>query len=173
MKYILESHRLLLREFNISDAEKMFELNNDPDVLKYTGDIPFDSVQNAEEFIKKYNSYKVYGFGRWAVVLKDQEEFIGWCGLKRNEENYVDLGFRLFQKFWGNGYATEAAIACLSYGFNELEIPEIIGRASLDNPASIKVLKKIGMEFWKCDECEGIENAAYYRLTRNDFLKSH
>lgn len=86
-----------------------------------------------------------------------------------NEEKQVDLGFRFFQKEWGKGYATEAATASLEIGFNHFQIEEIIGRASIDNVPSIKVLEKIGMRFWKKDSCKGIENAAYYRLNKMQY----
>ena len=73
MRKILETERLLFREFNQSDAPKLFELNADPDVIKYTGDSPFVSVSEAEDFLINYSDYKQNGFGRWAVVLKEPE----------------------------------------------------------------------------------------------------
>ena len=71
------------------------------------------------------------------MISKEFSEFLGCCGLKLNEENLIDLGFRFFQREWGKGYATESAKASLEYGFNNLKINEIIGRASIDNKASI------------------------------------
>ncbi|MGD9487379.1 MAG: GNAT family N-acetyltransferase [Calditrichaceae bacterium] len=169
MKYIIETERLFLREFKSSDAEKMYELNSDPEVIKFTGDLPFKSIESAKEFIENYSDYKLQGYGRWAVITKDSNEFIGWCGLKYNEENFTDIGFRFFQKIWNKGFATEAAKATLEYGFNILNLDEIIGRASTDNKPSIKVLEKLKMSFWKLDTCEGIENSAYYRISRTQY----
>lgn len=169
MKRILNTERLILREFDSSDAEKMYELNSDPEVLLYSGDSPFASIENAKEFLENYSDYKENGYGRWVVVLKSSNDFIGWCGLKYNEEKCVDIGFRFFRKTWNKGYATEAARATLDYGFKILKLEEIIGRASVDNKASIRVLEKLDMAFWKLSSCEGITNAAYYRINKTQF----
>ena len=166
---IIETQRLILRELNVSDSEHFFKLNSNPEVLKYTGDKPFLSVYDAESFLKNYNDYKENGFGRWAVISKKSNEFLGWCGLKLNEERLIDLGFRFFQKNWGKGYATESAKASLEIGFNNLKINEIIGRASIENQASIIVLKKTGMDFWKNDNCKGIENSVYYKINKTQY----
>lgn len=166
MNIITETERVQLRELSVSDAEPFFLLNSDPEILKYTGDKPFLSVSEAEAFLKNYTEYQKNGFGRWAVISKESDTFLGWCGLKLNEANFVDLGFRFFQHEWGKGYATESARASLEYGFNTLGINEIIGRAALENKASIKVLQKLHMKFWKNDACNGIENAVYYRINK-------
>ena len=165
---MLETDRLFLREFRISDAKKMWELNSNDEVLKYTGDKPFNSVKSAKKFILEYQDYKKNGFGRWAVIEKSKNEFIGWCGLKLNEENHIDIGFRFFKQQWNKGYATEAAQACLNYGFDSLDIKEIVGRADKENKSSIRVLEKLNMTFWKIDSCEGIDKAIYYRIKKNE-----
>ncbi|WP_111708687.1 GNAT family N-acetyltransferase [Lutibacter citreus] len=148
MKIILETKRLYLREFESLDGVHFFHLNNNPEVLKYTGDSAFKNIDEANKFINNYSDYKLNGYGRWAVCLKDTNEFIGWCGLKL--DNYeVDLGFRFFQKYWGLGYASESAKACVEYGFSKLKIKKIIGRAYIKNKASIKVLQKCNLVFEK------------------------
>lgn len=171
MKRILETGRLFLRQFSAQDAGYLYELNRDPEVIQFTGDPPFDSVENAAEFLEGYDAYRKDGFGRWAVVDKSTGEFIGWCGLKRNSENQVDIGFRFFKKVWNRGYATESARACLEYGFRRHGFQEIIGRAAKKNSASIRVLEKIGMVYWKEGPCEGIPDAVYYRITANEFTR--
>jgi len=169
MTKIIETKRLLLRELNVSDSEHFFVLNSDPEVLKYTGDKPFLSVYDAESFLKNYNDYKKNGFGRWAVISKESSKFLGWSGLKLNEEKLIDLGFRFFKKDWGKGYATESAKASLEFGFNTLKINEIIGRASLENKGSVRVLEKLKMNFWKNDICKGIENSVYYKINKTQY----
>lgn len=166
MKVVLETERLLLREFILEDAQSMFDLNSDPEVIKYTGDPPFESVEQAKAFLQNYRDYKKNGFGRWAMISQADNEFIGWCGLKLNEEKFIDLGFRVFRKHWNKGYASEAAKACLTYGFQTLGFDEIIGRVLSENKASIKVLEKLGMQYWKNDTCHGFENARYYRIIK-------
>ena len=150
MNIILETPRLLLREFQEEDAPFFYELNEDPEVVRYTGDPPFDSVESARFFLRSYDQYEKYGYGRWAVLLKPNNEWIGWCGLKHQPElGETDIGFRFFRRYWGQGYATESARACLDYGFNTLGLKRVVGRAMKDNKASIRVLEKIGLEFWK------------------------
>lgn len=168
MSIILETNRLILRTFSIEDAKSMFKLNLDNDVLKYTGDKPFKSIKDAELFLKNYSDYNKNGFGRWSVFLKN-DEYIGWCGLKLNEENTIDIGFRFFKKYWNNGYATESAKACLNYGFTKLNLKEIIGRTDNRNIGSKKVLEKINMNFWKKGNFEGVENGYYYKITKEQF----
>ncbi len=171
VKPITETPRLMLREFALDDAKKIWELNSDPEVIKYTGDPPFETVEEAREFLLNYKDYKKFGFGRWVVITKASNSFIGWCGLKFNEQNLVDLGFRFFKKEWNKGYATEAAHACLDFGFKELHLKEIIGRVASQNKASIKVLEKLSMVFWKKDNCKGIEDSLYYRITKEQYLQ--
>ena len=162
MKKILETNRLLLREFELNDKHSFFELNEDNDVIKYTGDKAFDSVQLAGKFLKTYTHYQQYGYGRWAVILKDDNTFAGWCGLKFTPAtNEVDLGYRFFKKYWNKGYATEAAIACIHYGFNQLQLKKIIGRVVNENVASIKVLINAGMKFEKEIDFDGRKGSCY------------
>lgn len=169
MDYIIESPRLRLREFSLDDAEDIYLLNSDPDVIRYTGDGPFSSVLDTESFIKTYDHYSKHGHGRWTCLTRDDNKYLGWCGLKCNEDDQVDIGFRFLQRYWNQGYATEAAKACLQYGFSTLLLPVIIGRTDIKNLASIRVLEKIGMQFWKEDSTDHIANALIYRLSADDF----
>lgn len=172
MKIILETERLYLREFLLGDGTFFYHLNNDPDVIKYTGNIPFTSLNEATIFIKNYADYKHNNYGRWAVCLKASHEFIGWCGLKKDTEtNDVDLGFRFFKKYWGRGYASEAAKACVKYGFLQLNLSEIIGRAHVENKASIEVLKKCNLKFKKTFLYENIPAVLY--TIKNDTNKKN
>lgn len=149
MKIIFETERLLFREFIEDDASLLYQLNLDPDVIRYTLD-PILDVEHARKILKEViiPQYSLYNYGRWAVHLKLDDEFIGWCGLKFLEElNEIDLGYRFMKKYWGQGYATEAAQATLNYGFRVLKLDRIVGRALPGNIASIKVLEKCGMKY--------------------------
>lgn len=154
----------MFRRFLPTDAEALFSLNADPIVLKFTGDIPFNDVLAAEDFIRNYDHYDLHGFGRWAVLLKSTKEFIGWSGLKYNSDGQVDLGFRFFQKYWKLGYATESARACIKYGFENRGLKEIIGRCSTSHQSSKRVLEKAGMTFWKKDEDLSIGAIQIFRI---------
>ncbi|MEM6265353.1 MAG: GNAT family N-acetyltransferase [Bacteroidota bacterium] len=165
---MIQSARLLLRKFSLADASLFFELNNDPEVMQYTGDVAFESIASTEEFIEAYcrEVYSVMGFGRWTVIRNSDGQCLGWCGLKRHPDGMVDLGYRLAKAYWGNGYATESAEACIKFGFEDLQLTEIVGRTASANMASIRVLEKVGMKFWKKAPCEGIEDSVYYRISR-------
>lgn len=150
MKIITTSSRLILREFTIEDAINFFNLNKDPKVIKYTGDPPFKSILEAKIFIQNYSAYKDNGYGRWAVCLKEGNEFIGFCGLKfHTKEKITEVGYRFFKNQWNKGYATESTLACLSYGFSELNLNEIYAHVHIKNYASQRVIKKCGLHFVK------------------------
>lgn len=158
----LETERTLLRNLVEEDAENLFELNLDPEVLKYTGDHPFQSIAEAKLFLEQYDQYSKYGVGRLAVVNKKTDTFIGWCGLKFSpDSNEYDIGFRFSKEYWNKGYATETAKKCLEYGFNELKIEIILGRAMTANKASIKVLENLEMTFKQYFDFDGEEGLIY------------
>jgi [ribosomal protein S5]-alanine N-acetyltransferase len=166
---IIETPRLLLRQLTIEDAEEMFLLNEDPDVIRYTGDVPYNNVEEVKSFISNYEQYTKYQQGRLATILKDTGAFIGWCGLKYLEETKEsDLGYRLHKKYWKKGYATEAGRACLGYGFNQLGLSLIIAHALRDNEASIKVLQKLGLKQCREMELHG-EKGVYMQIYKHDF----
>lgn len=166
---IRETERLILREFELDDDKAMFALNEDFEVIRYTGDGPFESVSATRTFLENYSDYKRNGFGRWAVIRKEDGKTLGWCGLKRHDDGMVDLGYRFFRDEWGKGYATESSLGCLTYGFKTLQLPQIIARVDPANTASVRVIEKLGFTFWKTEECHGLADARIYLLESRDF----
>ncbi len=149
MKIVFETPRLILRQFTETDAPLILQLNCDPEIVKYVHELPLKTEEQAKKILIDIilPQYK-NNLGRWAIHAKENMEFIGWCGLKyRPELDEIDLGYRLMQKAWGKGYATEAAQYTLDHGFKSLHLKLITGRAHIENLASIKVLEKIGMNF--------------------------
>lgn len=159
---IIETERTIMRKLTKEDAENFYALNLDREVLKFTGDQPFENLQTAKNFLINYEQYEKYGIGRLAVIDKKTLKFLGWCGLKysRNTNEY-DIGFRFFKEFWNKGFATETAKKCLDFGFGELKIEKIVGRAMTENRGSTKVLEKIGMKFKENFDFEGQEGVIY------------
>ncbi|WP_144281676.1 GNAT family N-acetyltransferase [Chryseobacterium echinoideorum] len=156
MKTVIKTERLYLRELDISDAERFYELNLNPEVIKYTGNSAFENIDEARDFLKNYSDYQRNGYGRWAVINSSSNQFLGWCGLKYDEKSdETDIGFRFFEHFWNQGFATESAKACIDYGFKKLNLKTIIGRAMKENTASVKVLEKIGMKYDKDFDFDG------------------
>ncbi len=159
---ILETERLYLRELTPEDSEDFYLLNKDTEVIKYTGDVAFESIESARIFLENYDHYKKYNLGRWVVINKSDNKFLGWCGLKYSEYiNEYDIGFRFFIKYWNKGYATESAKACINLGFNRFGISEIVGRVMSKNTSSIRVLEKIGLTYFKDFDFEGEEGYIY------------
>lgn len=157
MNVVIETERLLLRRFTIDDAQLVYELNADSEVTYYTHD-PIDSVEQAKEVLERsiLPQYALYNHGRWAVHLKYDLAFIGWCGLKyRPALNEVDLGYRFKKDAWGKGYATEAAWHCIRYGFERLYLRAITGRAEPENKGSLRVLEKCGMLYRRQEQIDG------------------
>jgi [ribosomal protein S5]-alanine N-acetyltransferase len=141
---ILENEEIYLRTWVASDAQSLFDLNNDEDVMKYTGDKKFDSLGEAVEFVNGYSDFKINNCGRWMIIRKNDSKILGWCGIKYkpNFKEY-DLGFRLFKSEWNKGYASQASLMALQYAKNNLKIKEIYAHAVVENYTSIRVLQKL------------------------------
>ncbi len=155
MNFTLETKRLLLRPIELSDAAAMFLMDKNPSVHNYLWQTPSKNIDETLATIayihKQYQDNKI---GRFATILKETNEFIGWTGIKfinDHEENgatnFYDFGYRLDEKFWNKGYATEASIAWLAYGFNQMKIEKMHAYTHSENGASNRILQKIGMQF--------------------------
>ena len=172
MRIFTETPRLILRELLPEDVDTMFEMDCDPEVHKYLGNNPIQSKDQAAEMIQFIRQqYIDNGIGRWAVIDKQTNNFLGWAGLKliteqtNNHINYLDVGYRLIKKYWGQGIATEAARASLAYAFNELQAPAVYAITDTDNAASHHVLLKIGLNFIETFEYHGFTHN-WYKITR-------
>lgn len=147
---IVESQRLLLRHLEARDAAFILELLNEPAWLRHIGDKGVATLQSAERYIDRgpVEMYRRLGFGLYLVELKGIGEPIGICGLiKRDALDDVDLGFALLSRFWGKGYAFEAASAVVSYGERVLGLARIVAIVSRDNHPSTRLLEKLGFCF--------------------------
>lgn len=148
---ILKTERLILRPIAKEDSQDFFEMDSNPNVHKYLGKKPIKTIEESDEMICNIlEQYQTFGIGRLAIIDKNTNEFIGWSGIKyeqnlRKEFNYYDVGYRLKEHYWGNGYATEAALASLEYGFKKLNLKEICAAAEIEHIASNTILKNIGM----------------------------
>jgi len=150
MKVILETDRLLIREYVEEDAEAFFKLNTDPEVVRFVPDKPLLSVEHVRQILLDHPiaDYRKHGFGRGACILKSTGEQIGMAGLKYLEElGEVDVAYRLLPSHWGLGLATEAAIASVRHGFAQLGLKQIIGLVMPENIASVRVLEKTGLHY--------------------------
>lgn len=168
MKKPIETERLILRELLDSDAELMFEMESNPNVHTFVGKKPLKHIDEVHEYIRLIQQqYKDFGIGRWAVVLKETNEFIGWSGIKlitepiNNHQNFYEIGYRFIQKHWGKGYATEAGLAFVDLAFNEMKVPFLYAYADSGNSDSRHILEKLGMQYVNSFEFEGEEEVWY------------
>ena len=178
-KIFIETERLILRALSHTDAERLFLLDSNPEVMKYVGQPVLTQIEETQEVIKFIRKqYEENGIGRWAVIEKKSGLLIGWCGLKlityliNGHQNIYDLGYRFLPDFWGKGYATESAKAVLKYGFEEMNLDKIYAYADVNNTNSNKILKeKLGFEE-KGSFVDGDDNCFWYELTKQntDFL---
>lgn len=149
MNILFQSPRLYFREFTEHDVDLLFDLDANPNVIKYMHR-PAPTVQNVtDELIKKIlPHYKLHGYGRWAIHLDADDRFIGAAGLKFLPEfDETDMGYQIKEEYWGKGYGYEAANAILNYGIYRLKLPAIFAKALPENIASWKIMEKCGMQY--------------------------
>jgi RimJ/RimL family protein N-acetyltransferase len=170
MEIFAETERLLLRELHPTDDKGMFELDSDPEVHQYLGRRPIKTIEESRNLIAFVREqYNKNGIGRWAVVEKETQQFAGWAGLKlitepiNHHTHYYDLGYRFIRRYWGKGFATEAAKASLVYGFGKMQLNEIYGMAHIHNMASQQVLTKVGLQYVETFNYEG-DQMHWYKI---------
>lgn len=145
----IETERLILREFQREDLQELAPILAAPKVMKFspTG---VNTVEQVKARIEGFIAcYKEFGFGKWAVILKETNQLLGYCGIavvQIDGKAEKELGYRLGSNYWGQGFATEAAEAAIWCGFSRFALPYVIGIVSRENRASVRVLEKIGMQ---------------------------
>ncbi len=166
-EFFLTTKRLGLRFHNDTDREYMRDLNSDPEVIRYTGDPGFHSLDEVQVILDRLKEqYASRKMGRFVVLDRHMGEKLGWCGLKwHDDEGAADLGYRFFKKHWGKGYATESSRASIDYAFKTLKLPKLIAHAHPDNLASIHVLEKLGFKSTGPKKCQDIDAISFELLS--------
>ena len=154
---IKNSERLKFRLMDSQDAQALWQLDQDPQVMKYlNGGKPTSMEQVNSVFIPRMEKYRddKLGWGIWQVSDKVTDEYLGWVLIRpmaffTDSPNFKDLelGWRFFQSTWGKGYATEAAIAIKNAVITLSDVSHVSALAVADNLASVGVMKKMGMSF--------------------------
>jgi len=154
MDIFLETERLVLRRFSEKDVDNLFLLDHDTEATgNVNGPEPADRMAIVNEILfKLLEYYRIcdnYGF--WTAIRKNDDTFIGWFHFRPlpDNPNEIDLSYRFIRSAWGNGYATEGAIALIKKGFSESGVKKVSARALPENRASIRVMVKAGMSFEK------------------------
>ncbi|UJL47352.1 GNAT family N-acetyltransferase [Virgibacillus sp. NKC19-16] len=149
--FVLSTERINLRKMNNNDVGNLMEIFSDPVAMEY-----YPSTKDEQE-TKKWidwtiSNYANFGSGLWIVEEKETGEFLGQCGIVLQKVDGVvemEIGYLFARRVWGNGYATEAALACKKYGFEELGLTRMISLIDINNVPSIKVAERIGMKWEK------------------------
>lgn len=149
---ILETERLYLREMNQDDFDSLCKILQDEEVMyAYEGAFSNDEVQ--EWLDRQIARYQMWGFGLWAVILKETDEMIGQCGLTMQpwkDEEVLEIGYLFQRRYWHKGYATEAAAACKQYAFETLDADEVCSIIRDTNIPSQNVARRNDMVKTDC-----------------------
>lgn len=182
MHVFLETERLILRRFTEDDADALFALYDDPQVMRYVSGAPADRDEivklDIPAFLGYYGRFPGYGF--FTAVEKSSGDFLGWFHFRPRPEDPADepeLGYRLHQAAWGKGYGTEGSAALLEKGFTELDVRRVTASTMVVNKRSRRVMEKLGMTLLRTfhgdfhDPIPGSEHGdVEYAITREQWL---
>jgi RimJ/RimL family protein N-acetyltransferase len=182
MQVFIETRRLLLRRFTEADAVNLFDLDSDPEVMRFlTGGKPTSREVIRNETLPRFFHYydRFGGLGFWAAIEKSTGDFVGWFELRPHENDdpgEVELGYRLKRSAWGKGYATEGSRALICKGFTELGVQRVVAKTMAVNTASRRVMEKTGLTLERTfyrdwpDPIEGAEHGEVeYALRKADW----
>lgn len=144
----IEADKIIIREFKHSDLNDLHTILSNPVVMQYSVHGPYTLEQTEALLTETISNYTKQFYGIYAVELKNTKKVIGFFGLspqKINDEEDIELGYRFAEEYWGNGFATEGAIACINYAFTNLNLKRIISIIDPKNIASARVAEKAGL----------------------------
>jgi ribosomal-protein-alanine N-acetyltransferase len=168
---IFETERLIIRELKKSDSDNFFDMMGNPNVMnpipqKVMTKDESDSKLNELITLEKSTNKKV-----WSLIEKKSNDFIGICGLLKNNENENEIAYRLREKYWGNGYGTEIAKGLIDFGFKNLNFDLVMADVNIENTKSVKILDKFLIKqkefFNQKDNCTDRR----YKLTKENWIK--
>ncbi|MBC7816899.1 MAG: GNAT family N-acetyltransferase [Planctomycetaceae bacterium] len=179
----LRTDRLVLREWRDEDLEPFAALNSDPEVMRFLTKL-MSRVESDHRVEQIREHFRDHGFGKWAVEVRDAARFIGFVGIERASFEApftpsVEIGWRLAREAWGQGFATEAARAAITFGFEKRGLNEIVSFTVPDNAPSRRVMERLGMTRDPAEDfdhpflAEGhpLRKHVLYRLPRSAFEK--
>jgi RimJ/RimL family protein N-acetyltransferase len=170
---MIETERLLLREYKLEDFNTLFEIMSDEEIMKHYP-APFDEERTRGWIMWNVNNYKKYGFGLWAVILKETGEFIGDCGITiQNIEGEIlpEIGYHIHKKYWRCGFGSEAAKAVRNWVFHNTDYDTIYSYMKYTNVGSYSTAIAIGMKKVKEYPDPKNEISYVYAITRDEWKK--
>lgn len=170
---ILETERLRLREYTMDDFDALYEILSDPETMQHYLK-PYDADGTRRWLNWSIKNYQEYGFGLWAIELKETGEFIGDCGITIQNidgEKLPEIGYHVHKRYWRRGFGGEASKAVRDWAFKNTEYDRIYSYMTQKNVGSYSTARSMGMKKIKeyQDEEEGI--LLVYEITRDDWKK--
>ena len=167
----LQTDRLILREYTSEDFDSLYEILSDPDTMKHYPK-PFDEERVRHWIAWNLDNYAVFGFGLWAVVLRETGKLIGDCGITMQTINgkiRPEIGYHIHKDYQRRGYATEAAACCMDYVFENTPFGAVFSYMKHTNVASYTVALKNGMQLVEeyADPVNTVSRA--YAITRSEW----
>lgn len=165
---MFETERLFLRKLSEADLDSVSAMRADPDVMRYIRE-----PQKRDEALNWINlvssRWEGEKIGFCSLILKETDQFVGWCGLwQLKETDEIEVGYALFKEFWGRGLALEASEPFLGYGFTDLNLPKIVACANPNNTGSRRVMEKLGMTFDHIGQYYG-RDLVHYSITKSEW----
>lgn len=178
---MIQTPRLILRQWQETDLEPWAEMNADPAVREFFTTLL--TREKSDQWVRRHAAaIEEKGWGFWAAELRETSQFIGFVGLFKLETGFpfcpaVEVGWRLAREYWGKGYATEGGRASLAFGFEELQLEEIIAITPVGNQRSRRVMAKLGMHHDENDDFDEptiplhhpLRRHVLYRLEREEW----
>ena len=167
-----ETERLIMRPITQDDFDNWFEILSDAETMKHYP-APYNAAGVQRWIDWTLNNYEKYGFGLLAVILKENGRFIGDCGITMqniNGQQLPEIGYHINKAYWRKGYASEAALKCMEYAFEELDFPAVYSYMSSTNAASYGVALKNGMRFIEEYVDEHGEATSVYAITKEEWI---
>jgi RimJ/RimL family protein N-acetyltransferase len=158
-----QTERLSLRQLVADDEEAIFDLLGDPEAMRYFPRV-FTRAEAGLWIARNQQRYRIFGYGLWAVVQPETGELLGDCGPswhEVNDELQLEVGYHFRRRYWGHGYATEAAQAVMHWCFDNLAVDRVISLIRPENEASRKVAERNGLVEFGKTTWRGYEHLIY------------
>jgi RimJ/RimL family protein N-acetyltransferase len=176
VRSVIETARLRLEPWDDSHFERFARFMRDPDVTRYIRPEPLDLERAIEQHERSLEEWRIYGFGKRAMIEVETEQWLGFVELspvgpnKGSRDDDIELGYFVEPARWGEGIATEAACAARDEAFNRCDVPELIGRCRVENVASARVLAKVGFQRLRLFELDDGIVVEIHRIQRDDWV---
>ncbi len=178
VRTVIETERLRLEPWDDSHFERFARFMRDPEVTRYIRPEPLDLARAIEQHERSLEEWRLYGFGKRAMIETETEQWLGFVELspvgpnKGSRDDDIELGYFVEPSRWGEGIATEAGIAARDEAFHRCEVPELIGRCRVENVASARVLAKVGFRRLRLFELDDGIVVEIHRIQRDDWIET-